>query len=109
VDLGDPVLEGNALDLILHLAISEDTFQGDELPLLESFGELREIPPGIDAMPFGAGFVVALVVFPALLGCDDEDDVLFVVLSGFGFCVLPVALIAKWRSIWALFDVASGV
>jgi hypothetical protein len=35
-------------------------------------------------MPFGAGFVVAFVVLPALLGCDVEDDVLVVVLSGFG-------------------------
>src|SRR5260370_41847255 len=42
-------------------------------------------------MPFGAGFVIALVVLPAFLGCDVEDDVLFVVLSGFGFCVLPEA------------------
>jgi hypothetical protein len=42
-------------------------------------------------MPFRAGFVVALIVLPALLGCDVEDDVLFVVLSGFGFCVLSEA------------------
>src|ERR1700722_549090 len=42
-------------------------------------------------MPFGAGFVLAFVVLPAFLGCDVEDDVLFVVLSGFGFCVLSEA------------------
>src|ERR1700733_4447863 len=72
VDLGDPVLEVGPFDIILYLAISENAFQGDELPLLESLGELREIPPGEDAMPFGAGFVVALVVLPALLGCDVE-------------------------------------
>ena len=42
-------------------------------------------------MPFGAGFVVAFVVLPAFLGCDVEDDVLAVVLSGFGFCVLSEA------------------
>src|ERR1700737_1106129 len=42
-------------------------------------------------MPFGAGFVIAFVVLPALLGCEVEDDVLFVVLSGFGFCVLSEA------------------
>jgi len=53
MDLCDPVLERGAL--ILYLAIPQGAFQGDELPLLESFGELREIPPGIDAMPFGAG------------------------------------------------------
>jgi hypothetical protein len=62
-------------------------FKGDELPLLESPGELREIPPGEDTMPFGAVFVVAFVVLPAPLGCDVEDDVLAVILSGFGFCV----------------------
>ena len=81
VNLGDPVLEGGPFDLILYLAIPENAFQGDELPLLEGLGELREIPPGIDAMPFGAGLVVAFVVLPAFLGCDVEDDVLFVVLS----------------------------
>ena len=81
VDLGDPVLEGGPFDLILYLAIPENAFQGDELPLQESLGELREIPPGIDAMPFGAGLVVTFVVLPAFLGCNVEDDVLFVVLS----------------------------
>jgi hypothetical protein len=91
VDLCDPVLEGGPFDLILYVAIPENAFQGDELPLLESLGELREIPPGEDAMPFGAGFVFALVVLPAFLGCDVEDDVLFVVLSGFGFRVLSEA------------------
>ena len=90
VDLCDPVLEGCAFDLI-SLAIPENAFQGDELPLLESLGELREIPPGEDAVPLGARFVVAFVVLPALLGCDVEDNVLFVVLSGFGFCVLSEA------------------
>jgi hypothetical protein len=42
-------------------------------------------------MPFGAGFVVAFVVLPAFLGCNVEGDVLIVVLSGFGFCVLSEA------------------
>jgi hypothetical protein len=32
VDLGDPVLEGCPVDLILYLAIPENAFQGDELP-----------------------------------------------------------------------------
>jgi hypothetical protein len=62
VDLGDPVLEGDAFDLILYLAIPEDAFQANELPLPEGLGEVREIPPGIDAVPFGAVLVVALVV-----------------------------------------------
>jgi hypothetical protein len=42
-------------------------------------------------VPFGAGFEVAFVVLPALLGCDVEDDVLTVVLSGFGFGILSEA------------------
>jgi hypothetical protein len=88
VNLRDPVLERGALDLILDLAIPQGAFEGDKLPLLESFGEVRKVPPGKDAMPFGAGFVVASVVLPAFLGCDVEDDVLAVVLSGFGFRVL---------------------
>ena len=91
VDLRDPVLERGALNLILDLAIPQGAFKGDELPFLESLGELREIPPGIDAMPLGAVLVAALVVLPALLGCDVEDNVLFVDLSGFGFCVLSEA------------------
>src|SRR5258708_36520684 len=85
------MLEGRALDLIFDLAIPQCAFKGDELPFLESLGELREIPPGKDAVPFGAGFVVAFVVLPAFLGCDVEVDVLAVVLSGFGFCVLSEA------------------
>ena len=64
------MLERRALNLILDLAITKGAFKVDELPLLESLGELREIPPGIDAVPFGAGFVVAFVVLPAFLGCD---------------------------------------
>src|ERR1700733_8489932 len=91
VDFCDPVLEGGALDLVLDLAIPQGSVKSDELPFLESLGELREIPPGIDAVPLGAGFVLAFVVLPALLGCDVEDDVLFIVLSGFGFCVLSEA------------------
>ena len=59
MDLGDPVLEGCPCDLILDLAIPEDAFKGDELPLLESLGELREIPPGINPMPFSAGFTAS--------------------------------------------------
>jgi hypothetical protein len=74
VDLGDPVLEGDALDFILYLSVPENAFESNELPFLESLGELREILPGIDAMPFGSVLVVALVVLPAFLGCDVEDD-----------------------------------
>src|SRR5580704_7073495 len=85
------MFEPSALHLIFDLAIPQGTFDCDELSPLESPGELRKIAPGIDAVPFGAGFVVAFVVLPAFLGCDVEDDVLAFVLSGFGFCVLSEA------------------
>jgi hypothetical protein len=88
VDLRDPVPERGALKFVFDLAIPQCALKGDELPLLESLGELREIPPGKDAVPFGAGFVISFVVLPALLGSDVEDDVIAVVLSGFGFRVL---------------------
>ena len=58
VNLGDPVLEGSAFNVVLHLAISEGAFHADELPFLEIPGELGEISPGIDAMPFGASVVL---------------------------------------------------
>src|SRR5580693_5544261 len=91
LDLGKPlhaggmnfsyaVFERSALNLIFDLAIPQSAFKGDELPLLEGFGEFREIPPGIDSMPFGAGFVIAFVGLPAFLGCDVEHDELAVVL-----------------------------
>jgi hypothetical protein len=80
VDLCDPVLEGGAFDLI-SLAIPENAFLGHELPLLESLGELGEIPPGEDAVPLGTRFVVAFVVLPTLLGCDVENT----------FCAVAVA------------------
>jgi hypothetical protein len=88
VDLGDQVLERRALNLLLDLAIPQGAFKSDELPLLERLGELREIPPGKDAVPLGVGLIVAFVVLPAFLGCDVEDDVLTVVLSGLAspFC-----------------------
>jgi hypothetical protein len=53
--IGDPVLEGRPFDLILYLAIPENAFKSDELALLEGLGEFREISPGEDAVPFGAG------------------------------------------------------
>ena len=71
MNFSDAVLEACAVDIIFDLAIPECSFEGDELPFLEGLGELREIAPGIDAVPFGAGFVFALVVLPNLLGSDD--------------------------------------
>jgi hypothetical protein len=56
MNLGDPMLEGSACDLILNLAITQGAFEGDELPPLESLGKFREISPGEDPMPFGSGF-----------------------------------------------------
>ena len=37
------MLELSAFDIFHYLAIPENSFQGDELPFLESFGEFREI------------------------------------------------------------------
>src|SRR5580704_13268605 len=91
VDLRDPMFEPSALHLIFDLAIPQGPFDCHELSFLEIPGKLREIAPGIDAVPFGAGFVVAFVVLPAFLGCDVEDGVLAAVLSGFGLCVLSEA------------------
>jgi hypothetical protein len=67
VNLGNPVLVGCALPFVLDFAIPEGAFKGDQLPLPESFGELRQISPSKDAMPFGAGFVIAFVVVPAFV------------------------------------------
>jgi hypothetical protein len=62
----------------------QNPFKDDELSLLESLGELREIPPDNYTMPFGAGFVLTLVVPPAFLGeCDVENDILAVVFEWF--------------------------
>jgi hypothetical protein len=78
MDLSDPVLELRSFDFIFDLAIPKNSFQGDELPLLKSLGEPGEISPGIDAMPFGAVLVVALVCsfshsvsFPDHIICRD--------------------------------------
>ena len=87
MDLGEPVFDGSAFDL----AVAKGAFEGDELALLESLGEFLEIAPGIDAMPFGAGFLISFVIFPAFLSGDVEDNELAIVLSGFGFCVLTEA------------------
>jgi hypothetical protein len=91
VNLGDLVLEADPFDFLLYFTIPEEAFHGDELAFLESLGELGEIPPCIDAVPFGAVLVPALGVLPAFLRCDVEGDVFVVVLRGFGFCVLSEA------------------
>ena len=91
MDLGDAVFEACALDLVCELAIPKRSFERDELPFLESPGELREIFPGVDAVPFGAGLVLALVVLPAFLGGKVEDDVLAVFLGSLGLCLLALA------------------
>ena len=51
MDFGYAVFELSTLNLIFDLAIPQSAFKGDELPLLERFGELREIPPGIGPQP----------------------------------------------------------
>jgi len=91
MDFSDPVPDRQAVDIFLVLAVAESAFEGDELTLLQCLGEFGEIAPGEDAVPFGAVFVVALVVLPALLGCDVENDELSVVLRCFCLCVLSEA------------------
>ena len=61
VDLGDGVLDLLALDGFFDRAILDLSLQVDELALQERLGEGGEIAPGIDAVPFGAGFILALV------------------------------------------------
>jgi hypothetical protein len=60
-------------------------------PFKSVLGEGGEIAPGVDAVPFGAGFVLALFVLPALAGGKVEDGVVLLVLRGFGFCILSEA------------------
>ena len=56
------MLDRESVDVFLVLAIAENSFERDELPLLERPGKLGEIAPGEDAMPFGPSFVVAFIV-----------------------------------------------
>ncbi len=88
VDLSDGVPERLTLDLLHDRAVLDLPLQADELPLLEGLGEVREIAPGVDAVPFGGGFVFALVVLAALAGGDAEDNVVLLVLRGFDFGIL---------------------
>src|ERR1700722_9775805 len=91
MDFSDPVPDRQAVDVFLILAVAESAFEGDELALLQCLGEFGEIAPGEDAVPFGAVLVVALVVLPALLGCDVENDEFAVVLGCLCLCVLSEA------------------
>ena len=91
MDLGDGVLDLLTLEVLFDRAILDLSLQADELALLERLGEVGEVAPGIDAVPFGAGFVLALVVLPALAGGQAEDGVVLLVLRGFGFCILSEA------------------
>ena len=88
MDLGDAMLERLARDIFLDRPILDLPLQADELPLEERLGEVGEIAPGVDAVPFGAGFVLALVVLPALAGGKVKDGVVLLVLCGFDFCIL---------------------
>ena len=88
MNLGDGVLERLTLDIFLDRPVLDLPLQADELPLLKHLGEVGEIAPGVHAVPFGARFVLALVVLPALAGGDAEDGVVLLVLRGFDFCIL---------------------
>jgi hypothetical protein len=82
VDLGDSVFDLLALDGFLNRAILDLPLHADELALYERLCEGGEIAPGVDAVPFGAGFVLALLVLPALAGGKVEDGVVLLVLRG---------------------------
>jgi len=88
VDLGDSVFEWLTLDIFLDRPVLDLSLQADELPFLERLGEVGEITPSVYAVPFGAGFVLALLVLPALAGGNAEDGVVLLVLRGFDFCIL---------------------
>ena len=62
MNLCNPVLEACAFDIFRHLAILKGSFERDELPLLQNPGELREIPPGVDAMPFSPALVASTLL-----------------------------------------------
>jgi hypothetical protein len=91
MDLSDPVPYRQAVDVFLVLAVAESAFEGDELPLLKGSGESGEIAPGEDAVPFGAGLVIAFIVLPAFLGSNVENDELSVVLGCLCLCILSEA------------------
>jgi hypothetical protein len=88
VDLGDGVFEWLTLDIFLDRPVLDLPLQAEELPFQERLGEIGEIAPGVDAVPFGAGFVLALVVLPALASGKVEDGVVLLVLRCFDFCIL---------------------
>ena len=50
--------------------------------------KVARLSTDVDSMRFGAGFILALVVLPALAGGDAEDGVVLLVLRGFDFGVL---------------------
>jgi len=62
------VLERLALDIFLDRPVLDLPLQADELALLERLGEAGEIAPGLDAVPFGARFVFALVALALSCG-----------------------------------------
>jgi len=74
VDLGDGVLDLLALEGLFDLVILDLPLQADELALQERLGEGGEIAPGVDAVLFGAGYILALLVLPTLAGGKVEDD-----------------------------------
>lgn len=69
MDFGDGVLDLLTLDGFLDRAILDLPLQADELALQGRFGEGGQIAPGLDAVPFGAGFVLALLFLPVLVDC----------------------------------------
>lgn len=68
MDLGDCVLERLTLDIFLDRPVIDLPLQAEELPLQERLCEVGEIAIDVNAVPFGAGFVLAQGALPALAG-----------------------------------------
>jgi hypothetical protein len=66
-------------------------FQGYELPLQERLAEGSVASPGVDAVPFGAGFLPGPLILQARAGGEVEDSVFVLVLRGLCFCILSGA------------------
>jgi hypothetical protein len=76
VNLRNAVFNGRSVDFFGVLAIANLAIDADELALLESLRKAGKVAPGADAVPLGAAFVVALLVLPAILGGDAQDNLL---------------------------------
>ena len=91
VDLSDRHLDGifALADFFVVLAIAQLAGNVDVLALLQRLSKLGEAAPDHDAVPLGAGVVLArFTILPGRLGCDVEANEFFTVLWTLEFRVL---------------------